>query len=160
MPSQVEAARIEVDRSVGGETRCEDLRENGENRKELEQLDILRANQDTEGFEVEAFVDAVTEQPKSSEEDAVDLADHYQKSDQVESDVVIPSKRGDGNLVAKHNIADATSSKPTSSEQKFKKMKALKENRNVEEERKVGAESEEKEEDMESHDVSKCVSIR
>ena len=160
MPSQVEAARIEVDKSVGVETRCEDLREVGENRKELEQLDILSANQDTEGFEVEAFVDAVTEQPKSSEEDAVDLADHYQRSDQVESDVVIPSKRGDGNLVAKHNIADATSSKPTSSEQKLKKMKALEKNGNVEEERKVGAESEEKEGDLESHDVSKCVSIR
>ena len=159
MRSQVEAARIEVDRSVGVETRCGDLREVGGKRKETEQSNILSA-QHAEGSEEEAFVDAVTEQPKSSEEDAVDLADHYQKSDQVESDVVIPSKRGDGNLVAKHNIADATSSKPTSSAQKFKKLKALKENGNVEEERKVGAESEEKEEDMESHDVSKCVLIR
>ena len=160
MPSQVEAARIEVDKSVGVETRCEDLREVGGKRNETEQSNILSANQDTEGFEVEAFVDAVTEQPKSSEEDAVDLADHYQKSDQVESDVVIPSKRGDGNLVAKLNIADATSSKPTSFEQKLKELKALKKNGSVEEERKEGAESEEKEEDMESHDVSKCVSIR
>ena len=157
MPSQVEATRKEVDRSVGVETRCEDLREAGGKRKELEQSNILSA-QHAEGSEEEAFVDAVTEQPKSSEEDAVDLADHYQKSDQVESDVVIPSKRGDGNLVAKHNIADATSSKPTSSEQKLKK--ALKENGSVEEERKVGTESEETEGDMESHDVSKCVSIR
>ena len=153
MPSQVEAARKEVDRSVGVETRCEDLRENGGKRKETEQSNILSA-QHAEGSGKEAFVDAVTEQPNSSEEDAVDLAD------QVESDVVIPSKRGDGNLVAKPNIADATSSKPTSSEQKLKKLKALKKNGNVEEERKVGAESEEKEEDMESHDVSKCVSIR
>ena len=153
MPSQVEAARKEIDRSVGVETRCEDLRENGGKRKETEQSNILSA-QHAEGSGKEAFVDAVTEQPNSSEEDAVDLAD------QVESDVVIPSKRGDGNLVAKPNIADATSSKPTSSEQKLKKLKALKKNGNVEEERKVGAESEEKEEDMESHDVSKCVSIR
>ena len=160
MRSQVEAARKEVDRSVGVETRCEHLREVGENRKETEQLDILRAYQDAEGSEVETFVDAVTEQSKLTEEDtllelAADHNHHDQNSDQVETGVAIPLKKRDGgNLVAKDNSA-----KPTSSKQKCQKLKALKEKGKVDE-RKVEEESEEQEGDLESRDVSRCVSNR